>query len=279
VAVVTGSTDGIGKAYAEALAARGFDLHLISRSADRLKTTAEELMKSYPDAKVTTFAADLSVGTPADLERDVAASLPPRVSILINNAGLSHEYPKDFSEEESERNNAIIAVNINAVNAITAAVLPRLRETVREGEGVKRGLILNIGSISGILPSPLLSVYGASKSYLAAWSAALAAEEEPKGIDVDCAVPFFVVSKMSKKRHASLTVPTPKSFVSSSLSKVGHGDWEPHSPYWSHSLMWFLLSEVSSLAHSSLLKAVRSFHRDIQRRAIKKAEREAKKDK
>jgi 17beta-estradiol 17-dehydrogenase / very-long-chain 3-oxoacyl-CoA reductase len=76
-----------------------------------------------------------------------------------------------------------------------------------------RGLIINVGSVAGSLPTPLLAVYGGSKSYLADWSTALQREYARDGVDVDCSIAAFVVSKMSKRSRPSALIPLPQAFV------------------------------------------------------------------
>jgi len=75
LAVVTGSTDGIGKSYAFELARKNFDLVLISRSADKLKATADELKAAYPKSQVKTIAFDFSNANLADYESTIFSQL------------------------------------------------------------------------------------------------------------------------------------------------------------------------------------------------------------
>lgn len=98
-------------------------------------------------------------------------------------------------------------------------VLPGMKER-------KRGCILNISSgVSAFLPAcPLLSVYAASKAYVDTLSVSLTAECRACGVDVQVQPPYFVATKMSKIRRASLTVPTPRVWVQAAMRHVGYED-------------------------------------------------------
>lgn len=98
----------------------------------------------------------------------------------------------------------------------------------------------------------MLAPYAASKRFLASFSAALGAEVESKGIDVQTVNTYFVVSNMSKIRKASLLIPMPKPYVKSVLSKIGlpcgalfTGRPNVSTPYWSHALLdYVIVSEL-----------------------------------
>lgn len=78
-----------------------------------------------------------------------------------------------------------------------------------------------VGSFSGItVVSPMLAAYAGSKSFQLSFAAALSQEVKGKGIDVEVANAYFVVSNMSKIRGPNLTTPTPKKYVRAVLSKV-----------------------------------------------------------
>jgi hypothetical protein len=130
---------------------------------------------------------------------------------------MSHELPEKFGEADLQRVRDIINVNIVAVNELTRVALPSL---LKNQAANLRGLIVNVGSASGLLPTPLLACYGASKAYLSSFSSALQREYGKAGVDVDCAVAFFVVSNMSKRKYATAMIPTPEAFVRQSLAKV-----------------------------------------------------------
>ena len=94
-----------------------------------------------------------------------------------------------------------------------------------------------------MLPSdPLYSMYAGTKGFVDQFSRTMHTEYKDKGIHVQLQAPLFVVSKMSKIRRASLTVPSPKQYAKAALAAVGY---EPRTtPYWSHALMWGAIASL-----------------------------------
>ena len=128
------------------------------------------------------------------------------IGILVNNVGMSYEHPQEFLELTSTYVDNLINLNIVSLNAMTRIVLPQMVER-------KKGAVINISSFSAAIPTPLLSVYSASKSYVDLLSQGMAKEYSSKGITVQCVLPNMVVSNLSKIRRPSLMVPTPNAFV------------------------------------------------------------------
>jgi 17beta-estradiol 17-dehydrogenase / very-long-chain 3-oxoacyl-CoA reductase len=269
-ALVTGASDGIGKQYALQLAARGFNVVLLGRSANKLADVAAEVAavtRGAVQSKVVVL--DLARATPALFDKLAADVAPLALSVLVNNAGLSHELPERFGDADLQRVRDIVAVNVVAVNEITHRLLPQLLKAAAAGAG-KRALVLNVGSASGILATPYLAAYAASKSYLAAWSHALQHEYRADGVDVDCPLPFFVVSNMSKRSRASATIPTAEAYVKASLSKAGRFD-APFAPFFVHGLMELVMRSLPLALTQFVVAKNLDMHVDIRRRALKKA--------
>jgi len=134
----------------------------------------------------------------------------------VNNVGLSYDHPEQFLDIEDgwEQCRRLIAVNVTAVTMVTRVVLPQMVQR-------RKGAVVNISSMSCMFPSPLLSVYAATKSFVDTFSANLALEYGRHGVVVQCVLPGFVVSAMSKIKKASLMSPTPDTFVASALSRLG----------------------------------------------------------
>ncbi|KAK8959643.1 Very-long-chain 3-oxoacyl-CoA reductase 1 [Platanthera guangdongensis] len=234
-AVVTGATDGIGRAIAFQLARRGFGLALVGRSPDKLREVSAAIRDKHSDARVETvlidFAGDLVQGV-AMLKKAIAGM---DVGILVNNAGMSYPYAKYLHEADEELIKDLIMVNVEGLTRVTHAVLPGMVER-------KRGAILNIGSGAAIvIPSdPLYDVYAASKAYVDQFSKCLHVEYKDKGIAVQCQVPLYVATKMASIRRSSFFVPSAETYARAALRWIGY---EPRcTPYWPHSLIWALIS-------------------------------------
>ncbi|XP_015125908.1 very-long-chain 3-oxoacyl-CoA reductase [Diachasma alloeum] len=211
-AVVTGATDGLGKAFAQALAAKGLDIVLVSRSLPKLESVAKEIKEQY---KVETriVEADLTEGQPVYAK--IAKTIEElEVGVLVNNAGTSYDHPEIFTNVTEETIARILQLNVAGVTGVARAVFPGMMER-------RKGVIINISSTAAAIPSPYLSVYAASKAFVDKLSADLAAEGKPRGVTVQCVLPGPVATKMSKIKKATWMAPSPDKFVESSLKTVG----------------------------------------------------------
>ncbi|KAI9345272.1 hypothetical protein BDR26DRAFT_835271 [Obelidium mucronatum] len=264
-AIVTGASDGIGREFAAQLAG-ACGVLLVARSAAKLGAAAADIRRANPAATVRTHVLDLAAATDADWAqlRAVVEALGGPVAILVNNVGTSHEMPVEFLDEKDDVINAIVQVNIQAHLKITQIVAPMLVEN-------KKGLILNIGSLSGVVPCGMLSVYSASKAFLRFWSIALAMELKPKNVHVEHLRAFFVVTPMSKIRKPSWTTPSAKQFVKAALGNLGKSI--DSTPYPSHALLMWVIDNF--MGESFWIKQSNKMHIDIRKRALRKREREA----
>lgn len=157
-AVITGPTQGIGRAFAFELARKSLNLILVGRNHNKLNTVAANIKKKHNiDIKIVVvdFAADLSVGV-KELKEVVAGV---DVGVLVNNAGVLNESPEYFGEGEVEKWMEMVKVNLEALTETTRVVL---RVMIERG----RGAVVNIGSGSSlVVPSyPLYSVYASTKA-------------------------------------------------------------------------------------------------------------------
>lgn len=170
--LVTGASSGLGAEFARQLAARGSDLILVARSADRMTTFADELRSTY-HVDVTTVPADLSVADDVGRVVELAASTP--VHLLVNNAGFGSY--GDFAGLDATRERAQVMVNVAAVVDLAHSVLPGMLSR-------RAGGIITIASTIAFQPSPLQAVYGASKAFDLAFSEALWAETRGSGVRI-----------------------------------------------------------------------------------------------
>jgi hypothetical protein len=162
VAVVTGASSGIGAATAKRLAREGMRVVLVARRLDRLETLADEIRQ----------AGGVSSLIPADLtlEADRARVFSEVMehfgipSILVNNAGLGwYGYGSEMTWKTAWE---MLQVNVEAVVQLSLSFLGKMRRR-------NSGHIINVGSISGSIPSQGVAVYGATKSFLDSFTTAL----------------------------------------------------------------------------------------------------------
>ena len=277
--VVTGASDGIGKEYAKQMAARGFNLVLISRTLSKLETLKTEIETEH-HVKVEILAIDIATDASSNYEKikELCKDLP--ITVLINNVGQSHSIPVPFLETEETELRNIITINNTATLLITQIIAPIIVKSVKENKS-SRGLILTMGSFGGLIPTPLLATYSGSKAFLQQWSNSLAGELAADKIDVELVLSYLVTSAMSKIRKTSMLIPNPKQFVKATLRNVGRrcGAQERFAtitPYWSHAIYEFIIEEVFGV-YSKIVNSINySFHKSIRIRALKKAARLAK---
>ncbi|XP_052205756.1 very-long-chain 3-oxoacyl-CoA reductase-like protein At1g24470 [Diospyros lotus] len=234
-ALITGATDGIGKAFAFQLAQQGLNLVLVSRSYHKLRYVAAEIQARYPDTKIKEVALDLSSGGAA-VEGAVEGL---DVGVLVNNVGVTYPAARFFHEVEEEVWMKVVRVNLEATTRVTRAVLPGMVKR-------RRGAIVNIGSGAAVVvPShPLFAIYAATKAYVDQLSRSLYVEYKDMGVDVQCQVPLYVSTKMASEvasiHRSSLFAPSPEKYAEAAVARIG---FEARcSPYWAHSLQWFFAS-------------------------------------
>jgi len=270
-AVVTGATDGIGRAYAFELAKQGLNVLLISRSEDKLKEVEKELKEKYSKVQVAHHAVDFS-NFDAKAREGVKAKIAGlEVGVLINNVGLSYPFTKYFHELKDDEVAGIVDVNVNSTVWMTRLVLG---DTNAGMIARKRGAIVNTSSAAGRMTSPLLAEYSGAKGFIENFSKSLKAELVPFKIDVQCQAPLFVATKMAKIRKASLTVPSPASYAKAAVAHIGFED--SVSPYWSHALQLCVQRQLPEFLSNKL---VGSMHLGIRKAGMKKEARQAEEGK
>lgn len=258
-AVVTGCTDGIGKAYAQALAKKGLSVVLISRTEAKLQDLKKEIDgKCYSGVETKYVVCDYSKFD--EKARGVVSSAIKDldVGVLVNNVGVSYRYPRFFDELADDEVANLMEMNVNSTTWMTKFVISGMVER-------KRGAVVNISSASAMYTLPLLGQYAAAKSYVVAFSRALNAEYAKKGISVQCQVPFYVATKLAKMRKA-FSVPTPDEYVKVALKYVGQPE-SVASPFWVHNVM---RGVMDLLPESIVTGQIMSMHLAIRKKGLKK---------
>ncbi|MCB9742742.1 MAG: SDR family oxidoreductase [Alphaproteobacteria bacterium] len=164
--VVTGASSGIGEAFARRLSALGHPLLLVARREARLQALAAAL-----PGEAEVLVADLSTEAGVDAVVEAVAGRP--LALLVNNAGAGALGP--FAEQDPARQLALVQLNCVAVVGLTRRLLPGM---LAQG----RGGVIVVSSVGGFLPSPWLSVYGATKAFGLAFTEALSVELRGSGV-------------------------------------------------------------------------------------------------
>jgi len=185
-ALVTGASSGIGKAFAELLAQKGYAVVLTARRADRLDALAAELNQKYGVA-THTIVADLSQPNGSEQIAGELRSRKIAIDVLVNNAGYG--VPGSYINVPWNDHERFMQVMVTAVLDLTYRLLPGMLER-------GWGRIINIASVAGMVPSPAgHTLYGASKAFVIRFSEALDAENGPKGVNVTAVCPGFTRSE------------------------------------------------------------------------------------
>ena len=161
-ALITGASSGIGRDIARELAKRNYDLVLIARNVERLEALKNELIEEYKinvEYKSVDLTNKVSCIGLVEKYKDI--------DVLVNNAGLG-DFGK-FDETELEKDLALIDTNITSVNILTKLYL-------KEFKAKNEGKILNVASIAGFLPGPLMATYYGTKNYVVRLSEAIREE-------------------------------------------------------------------------------------------------------
>lgn len=190
-ALITGSTSGIGRAIAEALAREGADLMLNGfGDAAAIEALRAGLERTH-GVKVRYHGADMT--RPAQIE-DMVASAERElgaIDILVNNAGVQHVAPVD--QFPPDKWDWIIAINLSSVFHATRATLPGMKKR-------NWGRVINISSAHGLVASPNKSAYVAAKHGVMGFTKAVALEVAESAIRVNAINPGFVLTPLVQKQ-------------------------------------------------------------------------------
>lgn len=185
-ALVTGASSGIGKAFAELLAQKGYGVVLTARRADRLDALAVELRQKY-HVPAHTIVADLSQPNASAQIANELATRHIAIDLLVNNAGYG--VPGSYVSVPWLDHERFMQVMVTAVLDLTYRLLPGMLER-------GWGRIINVASVAGMVPAPAgHTLYGASKSFVIRFSEALQAENGAKGVNTTAVCPGFTWSE------------------------------------------------------------------------------------
>lgn len=172
--LITGASSGIGKALAHEFAGAGYDVIGVAGTQEKLEELKNELQDQF-GIKVFTIQKDLATdGAAGELYKEVKQT-GRTVNILVNDAGVGKR--GKFVDIPSEKDSELVHLNVVSLTNLTKLYL---KEMVERNEGK----ILNLGSIAGFQPGPLMAVYHATKAYVVSLSEAIATELDDMGSEV-----------------------------------------------------------------------------------------------
>jgi len=194
VAVVTGSTSGIGLGIARALAAAGADVVINGLGkAEEIERTLAELERDHPHSRIVYNDANLMKGDEATALVEQTVDAFGRIDILVNNAGIQHVSPiETFPPEKYE---AIIALNLSAAWYTTRAAFGSMKES-------GFGRIINVASAHGLVASPFKSAYVAAKHGVIGLTKTVALEGAEHNVTCNAICPGYVWTPLVENQIA-----------------------------------------------------------------------------
>ena len=244
-AVVTGSSQGIGKSYAEQLAARGLNIVLVARNKERLNSVAETIQEKY-GVKTEIIVVDFTDNRAVKTVVKELDKMKIDVGVLVNNVGMMgppHFAPFLDYDEDTARD--MITVNCISTTMMCHAILPRMLAK-------NKGAIINIASSSSFYIMPYFNEYAATKHYMAAFTQGLMQEVGESDVVIQEVDPGQTNTNMTREMIPlpRTAAPPPDWFVESSILSLG---WSSRTGgWWFHSLHRL----VSSLLPHCLLSRV-----------------------
>jgi gluconate 5-dehydrogenase len=186
VALITGSSRGLGYAMAEGLAQAGATVILNGRNQERLDATVSE----FKDKGYLVHSAVFDVTQSAEIKKQVAhiTETVGTIDILINNAGIQHRQPLEEFDESAWRN--VMDVNVNGVFLTSQAVVPSMIKQ-------KSGKIINIASLMSSVSRATISAYVASKGAVSQLTKSMSTEWAQHNIQINAIAPGYFKTELN----------------------------------------------------------------------------------
>ena len=194
--LITGTTSGFGKAFAEKFASMGYNIILVSRDMQKLKQQQLYLQYQY-HVTVNFIAYDLTKEDAADFIIEQIDNWNIPIDFLVNNAGFN-EFGL-FSQTDISKEIKMIDLHIRFITQLTKHILSIMEKN-------NYGHILNIGSTGSFIPSPSDAVYSATKAYIMSFSNALYGEYRNTGIKITLLCPGATETEFARKANIEQTL-------------------------------------------------------------------------
>ncbi|XP_075392727.1 very-long-chain 3-oxoacyl-CoA reductase-like [Tenrec ecaudatus] len=214
-AVVTGATDGIGRAYAHEFAKRGLNIVLVSRNMNKLEKEAKEIERLHgTDTRV--IQADFTGGL--EIYGAIEEGLKGlEIGVLVNNVGRKyspHLVKLLDCENPAQRISDTVNCNVMSLVQMTRIVLPQMVSR-------HRGIIINVSSMAENYSWPCFGVYSGTKSFMQRFSASVGAEYHSEGVTVQTVSPSVVSTKMTCYPPTGWLVKSPQDWTEQAVHTIG----------------------------------------------------------
>ena len=186
-AIVTGASQGLGRAMAIALAASGARVACVARNEEKLKATVAAIEETGGQGEA--MAADVSIADNVERIVDTVADQWGRLDIMVNNAGITRDTLLPVMSDEQWDD--VIRTNLRGSFLFCRAASQRMMRA-------RYGRIINIASVSGLIGNPGQTNYSASKAGLIGLTRSLSKEIAKRKVTVNAVAPGFIESEMTE---------------------------------------------------------------------------------
>ena len=251
-ALVTGASSGMGLEFAHQLAARGYNLLIVSNE-EAIHTVADNLHKTYPELSVVGLVMDLGRQEAAYELYDYTYTNHIEVEVLVNNAGVYHD--RDILDDTEGFTQLIMNLHM-----VTPALLCYLfGQNMRER---RKGYILNVCSVTSKMAAQRLGTYGSTKAFLNNFTRSLHIELKPYGVYVTNVSPgavdtglYNIKPALTKLGKCLGIIVSPQTLVRRALHALFRGRSKVTVP----AVFWHFLTSVIQLMPTCMLRLIRRF--------------------
>jgi len=246
--MITGASEGIGRACAQSLAKRGLNVILVSRSQTKLDTLAAAIREQY-GVQTRVLAFDFFASDPAAYAPFQKIFNDLTVSVLVNNVGgtgtatYTNDTPATLMETPLPTVVTSANVNILPMVILTSLILPTMAAR-------RKGAIINISSIASVMPFTLSAAYAGAKSFVNHWSLTLVPELRKYNISIEAIVVGGVETSLMPKRANGFDTYRPEQLSEAICNQ--HGVSAVRAPLWGHALPAWLAGTLPERARLRL---------------------------